>query len=152
MIGEKKIRKRETENDNTIWALQLPHEIVFYEQNTAKNCFYHVSKDSMLNRLTTSNANKLPPPFRLANCATVCFYFLQTKHRKRWLLQCVQRFNTKSTNNFKREQTYTSIAISACLRRSPWRLSPWCMLQCWLVLESFCAVPYSIVWPHNECL
>ena len=83
MIGEKKIRKRETENDNTIWALQLPHEIVFYEQNTAKNCFYHVSKDSMLNRLTTSNANKLPPtlifPFPLENRTTTWYYFLQKK-------------------------------------------------------------------------
>ena len=94
-----------------------------------------------------SKSNKLKPPFQLANYATACYYFLWTKPHKRLVLSCVQRFNAKSTNNFKCEQTSTSITISGCLRRSPWRRSPWCyspwyhspwcILSHSLVLESF---------------
>ena len=83
MIGMKMIRKRATCNDRKIWALRRPHDIMFCEQNTTKCCFYHVLKDSIPNRLAISNANKLPPPFPLKNCATAHCYFLQTKHRKK---------------------------------------------------------------------
>ena len=135
MARKKNIRKRATCNDSAIWALWRLDVIVLCKQKTTKDCFCCVLKDSMMRRLTASNTSKLSSLFPLSNHVTASYYFLWAKHYERLLMSHAQRFNSKSTSNFKCVWASTSISISTCLHRSPW-----CILAHWLVIESFCVV------------